>query len=92
MDKIKINYFVDVIAFISFLITAITGIIIFLFLPTGESRGGVHSFLLGYGRHDWGAIHDWAGIIMTIAALVHVALHWKWIVNMTKNLFKKSPN
>jgi hypothetical protein len=89
MDKAKINYFVDVIAFVSFLVTAITGVLIFIFLPPGEGRGGVHSYLLGYGRHDWGAIHDWAGIIMTIAAIIHVVLHWKWIVGTTKIIFGK---
>ncbi len=89
MNKLKINYFVDIVAFISFLITAVTGIIIFIFIPTGESRGGVHSTLLGYGRHDWGAIHDWAGIVMTIAALLHIVLHWNWIVDTTKSFFKK---
>lgn len=90
MNKLKINYFVDIIAFVSFLITAITGITIFIFLPTGESRGGVHSTLFGYGRHDWGAIHDWAGIVMTIAALIHIVLHWNWIVATTKNFLKKN--
>jgi len=88
MNKLKINYFVDMIAFVSFIITAVTGIIIFVFLPPGEGRGGLHSTLFGYGRHDWGAIHDWAGIVMTVAALVHVVLHWRWIVDTTKDFFK----
>ena len=89
MDKAKINYFVDIVSFISFLVTAITGLLIFFFLPSGERNGGVHNTLLGLGRHDWGDIHDWAGIIMIIFAVLHIVLHWNWIVVMTKNLFKR---
>ena len=92
MNTTKINYFVDLIAFISFFVTAVTGILIFVFLPPGEGRGGVHSTLLGYGRHDWGAIHDWAGIIMIIAAIIHIVLHWDWIICATKNLFGDNKN
>jgi hypothetical protein len=89
MNKSKIDYFVDMIALVSFLVTAITGLVIMIFLPPSEGRGGVHNYLFGYGRHDWGAIHDLAGVIMIIAVLIHLVLHWRWIVNMTKGLFKK---
>ena len=33
-------------------------------------------------------IHDWSGLIMGILVLVHIVLHWKWIVSMTKSFFK----
>lgn len=88
MDKSKLNYFVDMIALFSFFVTAITGALIFFFLPPGEGQRGAHNTFLGYGRHDWGAIHDWAGIIMIVAALAHIVLHWDWIICMTKNMFK----
>lgn len=88
--KTKIKYLTDLITLISFLITAITGVIIFLFLPPGEGRRGEHNTLLGFGRHDWGAVHDWAGIIMIIFALIHVVMYWKMFICMTKNFFKKS--
>jgi len=89
MNKVKINCFIDVIVFISFLVTAITGVLIIIFLPPGEGRGGAHGTLFNYGRHDWGVIHDWAGIIMTIAVIIHVVLHWSWIIGMTKVFLKK---
>ena len=34
-------------------------------------------------------VHDYAGLIMGSLVLVHLILHWKWIVVMTKNLFKR---
>lgn len=90
MNKIKAKYIVDLITLLSFVITAITGVIIFLFLPPGEGNRGIHSEFLGWGRHDWGVIHDWAGIIMIIFALIHVTMYWKMFACMTKNFFKKN--
>lgn len=81
-------------ALISFLITAVTGVIIFLFLPPSEGQRGIHNTLFGYGRHDWGAFHDWAGIVLLIAIIIHIALHLDWFISTTKNVFSlnKSDN
>lgn len=89
MDKAKLNYLVDAVAGVSFLMTAVTGLIIKAFLPPGEGRGGLHATLWGYGRHDWGEWHDWFGIIMIIAVAVHFVLHWQWVVATTKCFFAK---
>lgn len=32
-------------------------------------------------------LHDWAGILMSVFVLIHLILHWNWIVAMTKNIF-----
>jgi cytochrome b subunit of formate dehydrogenase len=90
VNKQKAKYLVDLITLVSFVIVAITGLLIFFFLPPGEGQRGVHSTLLGYGRHDWGAIHDWAGIVMIVAALAHVVFYWNVFVCTTKNFFKSS--
>jgi len=34
-------------------------------------------------------IHDWSGIVMVLLVLVHLILHWDWIVCETKNIFSK---
>ena len=31
-------------------------------------------------RHDWKDIHLWAGLAMIVILVVHLALHWQWIV------------
>ena len=90
MNKIKARYLVDLVTLVSFVVTAVTGVIIFIFLPPSEGNRGVHNDFLGWGRHDWGAVHDWAGIIMIIFALLHVILYWKIFAAMAKNFFKKS--
>jgi predicted ferric reductase len=34
-------------------------------------------------------VHDWSGIVICLLVLVHLILHWKWIVHMTMLSFKK---
>ena len=34
-------------------------------------------------------LHDWSGLIMGLLVIIHLALHWRWIVSMTKNMFKR---
>jgi cytochrome b len=37
------------------------------------------------------AIHEWFGLAFLGTLLVHLLLHWKWVVAITKKLFAKMP-
>ncbi|MBN1157334.1 DUF4405 domain-containing protein [Candidatus Woesearchaeota archaeon] len=87
MNKGIMNYIVDVLLGISFVITAVTGIIIFLFLPEGVRQGRYQVFL-GITKGVWSGIHDYAGLVMIGLSLFHLALHWNWLVCMTKSCLK----
>lgn len=88
-QKLKAKYIVDTITLISFVITAITGLALKLFMPSGVRQGRLQEFL-GIQKGIWSEMHDIAGIIMIIFALIHVILYWKMFSCMTKNFFKKS--
>ena len=84
----KINLIVDLLIGLSFLVTAVTGIY-FLFLPQGYQGGrnpGWDPGLL-FSRTTWDLIHTWAAVIMILAALLHLLIHWRWIVNVTRRFF-----
>ncbi len=75
------NYFVDVGLAITFLGAAITGILKFpkLLLLTGINKNiGLYKTIT--------FVHDWSGIGMTILVIVHIVLHWRWIIIMTKKM------
>jgi len=93
MKKQNVKYVVDLVTFLSFIVTAITGLVIFFFLPSGVRQGRLQEFL-GIQKASWSLVHDWAGIIMIIFALIHVIFYWKMFVCMTKNFFipKKAEN
>lgn len=88
MNKSKLNFVVDFLAFISFLVAAKTGFIILFFLPSGVRQGGYQEFF-GITKSTYSAIHNWAGVILIILVIIHIILHWQWIVCGIKNLFKK---
>jgi hypothetical protein len=80
--KLLQKYWIDVVLAISFVLSFTTGVIKLPILL------GKFSFskltLLTLMR-----VHDISGIIMGLLVLVHIIQHWKWIVTMSKNIFKK---
>ena len=88
MGKSKINYFVDLLMLISFIINAITGLIIFFFLPLGVRKGGYQEFL-GIIKQNWVDVHNWSGFLLIIFVAIHLILHWNWFVRMTKSLIQR---
>ena len=86
MKKTQINYIVDILALVSFVVTAITGLVLKFFLPSGVRQSRLQEFW-GIPKGTWTEIHDWFGILFIIFTLIHLVLHWNWIVCMTKNIF-----
>ena len=91
-NKARINYYVDIIIGISFIVVALSGVIL-LFAGSGGYQGGrnpryAHE-VLGLSRLLWKDLHDWGGIVMMGGVLLHLILHWKWFVCMTRNVLKK---
>lgn len=83
--RAKLNYIVDVVMGISFILLFITGLIKF--------PGLVGSFFgIRFGDLPVGllsTIHDWSGLIMGIFVLFHIALQWKVLTGMTRKIFSK---
>jgi hypothetical protein len=88
MNKPKINYIVDFVSFIVFLIVSVTGLVLFFFLPSGV-RQGIYQEFIGIRKYLWLNWHSIAGFIIIFLVLIHLILHRKWIVSMTKNFFRK---
>ncbi len=44
-----------------------------------------------YGAARGVAIHEWTSLIVGALFAVHVIVHWKWLFNVTKRIFKKTP-
>ena len=92
ISKAKMNYWVDVVIGFGFILSAISGLVLF-FAPSGGYQGGRNAAygkeVLGLGHHTWGILHDWSSIVMIAGVLGHLILHWNWMVCMTRHLFKK---
>ena len=85
----KVNVAIDVLVAVSFLVCALSGIY-FVFAPAGGYQGGSNpgwdpNFL--FSRTTWDLVHTWSGVVMIVAAVVHLAIHWRWVRNVTVRFF-----
>ncbi|MCK5316080.1 MAG: DUF4405 domain-containing protein [Anaerolineales bacterium] len=84
------NWWINALLFISAILAALSGIY-FLFLPGGYQggRNPWYGITILFTRQTWDLIHTWGGVIMIAIVVIHLALHWSWVVNMTKRTIKE---
>jgi len=85
------NWWIDAALFISAVTTALSGIY-FLFLPSGGFQGGrnsLNNLQILFTRQTWDDLHTWGGLAMIAAAVIHLAIHWKWVVSMTRRTWNE---
>jgi len=78
------NVAVDATIAVSFLLAAISGVY-FMFAPGGHGATGA-TFL--FSRTVWDMIHTWSGVTLIVAAVIHFAIHWRWVTKVTSNIFR----
>lgn len=84
MKKTRINLWVDLISFVLFWLLTLTGLILKWKLPAGSGRlaaaHGPVALLWGMDRQSWGSLHGHLSLLLTLVLLLHIWLHWQWIV------------
>jgi hypothetical protein len=80
----RINVLVDLAVALGFLVTAVSAIY-FLFFPGGAY--GVPDPGLLFSRATWDILHTWGFVVMVLAAVLHIIIHWRWITNVTRRLW-----
>ena len=74
MAKASCNYLLDVVMGLLALVLALSTFLLWVVFP----QGFFPSRLL------WLQIHKWVGLALGVVVLIHVALHWKWLVHRTR--------
>ena len=85
MNRTKLNYWIDVGLALSFFTCFITGLIKW---PGLVRVIGTSAYKIIHVKNI-SMLHDWSGLIMGLLVIIHLALHWKWIVVVTKSMFKR---
>ena len=56
-----------------------------------RGHSGVNEYVFGVGYSGWNDIHKFSIVILSILAVYHVVLHWKWFKAVfSKKLFSKN--
>jgi hypothetical protein len=79
VNKAKANYWIDVGIGIAGLLSALSGLV---FLLPGEPTTGI----LGISYQAWNRLHTWSSLAAIAGVVAHMALHWKWMVSMTRQM------
>ncbi|HIE38972.1 MAG TPA: DUF4405 domain-containing protein [Anaerolineae bacterium] len=91
MNKTKLNYALDWVIALAFLLPTSTGLVLWL-AGSGGYRGGrnpdFQAQVLGISRWTWSDLHIWVSLVLGVGVVVHFLLHWDWIVCMTKRLLR----
>ena len=83
-----LNYWIDLAMFLLMIGIAFIGILLGFVIPKGERFSDKAKSFWGIGRHDWGDIHLWLSLTFVVLLIVHLWLHWGWIVATTKQVFR----
>jgi hypothetical protein len=87
ITKAKLNFAVDAMILVAFLAAAASGIVL-LGMPHGGFQGGRNpnfgQTVLFLSRDGWSDVHVWGSLAMIAGIVIHLALHWRWIVCMVR--------
>jgi hypothetical protein len=83
MRRKTVNFIVDAVAFGCFVLLTTSGIVVRYVLPPGSGR---FTSVWGLDRHEWGSIHFWIAVIFLGALTIHLFLHWRWVVSVTRGV------
>ena len=81
MQRTLVNLIIDALAALLLLGMIATGYLLHFPLPPGTNKS---LSLWGLSRHQWGEVHFWISIGLLIVLLVHLVLHWQWIVTVVQ--------
>ena len=84
MNRITTRLVVATTVMVSFVITALSGLILYVpvqLLP-----------VFGLSLLTWRAIHEWAAVVLTAAVIVHLVLHRRRIGQMIAGLARPAPS
>jgi hypothetical protein len=83
MNKARLNYWIDVGIGLAGAISALSGLVFFL---PGDLASGV----MGISYQTWSTVHTWSSLAAVAGVGAHMALHWNWMVAMTKQMLSPS--
>lgn len=89
-SKLRQNWWIDA-ALGAGALVAVLSSLYFLAIPNGGYQGGrnpYYDLVVIFSRQTWDLLHTWSGVVMIMAALVHIVIHWDWIIGTVRRIWK----
>jgi len=91
MNKTKLNYALDWVIVVAFVLSAVSGLVLWL-AGSGGYQGGrnpaFQTLVLGISRWTWSDLHVWTSVVLVAGGVAHFLLHWDWMVCVTRRLLR----
>lgn len=84
MKRVTINALVDIGCLLTFLPSLVSGLVLFLVLPSGLGRGNSLATYLGIARFQWVNMHNLTSFAFAALLIIHLLLHWRFFRNIRK--------
>lgn len=62
--------------------------IYFLFFPEALHHPSLSNPSWLFSFTTWDLIHTWSSVLMVASAILHFAIHWKWVTKVTTKIFR----
>ena len=86
MKKSTLNFWINVIILINFIMLVFTGVVLHHF--PAEAKGRTIFFAT---RYQWGSLHWMLSLFLVFFIIVHFVLHWNWVKVSFKKYFNIEP-
>ncbi|MHC4582269.1 MAG: DUF4405 domain-containing protein [Planctomycetota bacterium] len=84
----NLRAFASVFAGLSFLLMAVTGLVLF-FAPSCRIARETSWMVWGHNKEQWVAVHVWLSIAFVIASITHIYINWTALTNYFKSRIHK---
>lgn len=84
----RYNLWVNLTLALSGITVGLTGLY-FFFIPGAAKDSGLPDPMWLFNRTTWDLVHTWAFVLMIAAAILHFAIHWKWITKVTTKILNR---
>jgi len=88
-NRFKWRAFISITTGLSFIAMSITGVILFV-VPPGRIANWTGWTIFGLTKDQWQGLHLWFSLVFMLAAVLHIYLNWRPLVNYFKNKVSKT--
>lgn len=86
MRRATVNFWIDAVIAVAFLLSAATGILFLLPVSWRSVSATGGAAILGVSISILRPVHDWSGVVAAGGIVLHAALHLRWFVNMARRM------